>query len=125
MNELPNFETVVLTDDEYGMLKVLSMGPILVTNKKDALIRRLHHFGFAVIGLHVSSDLTELRGLAAAVTDRGLDYLAWASQKREEERSGFRRDVLLLLLGALIAFLFDHLGKIVAFLESLRQLWQK
>ena len=117
MNELPDFETVVLTDDEYNLLKILSTEPILVTAQNDALIHRLHHFGFAAIGVHASRDLTEFRGLGAAVTDRGLDYLAWASQKREEERSDFRRDVLLLFLGALIALLFDHLGEIAVVLE--------
>lgn len=55
----------------------------------------------------------------ARITDSGLDYLAYADEKKREKRSERLHDVLLLIFSALIAVFFDHLHDILNFIRMI------
>ncbi|MCI8623796.1 MAG: hypothetical protein HFG26_09050 [Provencibacterium sp.] len=113
------FEEIVLTKEEMSALKALKKSAdekqgILVEPENKSSFERLVHFGLAEIQICTTAPSGDALKWplpkAAYITERGRDYLVYLNHKKSERRSDRRHDVLLLLISALIAVFFDHLG---------------
>lgn len=129
------FEQITLKKEEMELLRKLdSEGPALVEPENRAALTRLKHFEFVefwpVTNPAAFDEARRLSGdvipKAASVTDAGRDYLAWADSREAQERRDFRREILLLLAGALIALLTERVpGLLSALLRLLQSLIQR
>ena len=129
-----SFDEIVLSKDEMKLLKILNkQGPILIEPHNRDIIHRLEHFGLAesylITDPETSDEMRRKSGAivpqAAFITDIGKDYLAYRAEKEADSRKGFRRDVLLTLIGAIIGsiltLLTEHLPLLLKILESVIQ----
>lgn len=128
------FGQITLTKEEMELLRKLdSEGPALVEPENRAALMRLKHFELVefwpVTNPAAFDEARRLSGgiipKAASITDTGRDYLAWADSRDAQERRDFRREILLLLAGALIALLAERVpGLLSALLRLAQSLFQ-
>lgn len=122
------FEQIVLTPEELALLRRLNRSSLWREDCDGKAVDRLRRFDFVEV-LPVWRDLPDNereRADAVSIVNRGRDYLIWLDRQEEEARRDskrdFRREVLLLIIGAALTLLIEHAAELPALLAALLRL---
>lgn len=105
-----SFDEIVLKKDEMKVLDALAESPLL-------LDKEIQKASARILQLDLAETFTYIDGKVSTgirITEgRGRSYLAYHQEKAKEKRRSFLRDLLFLILGGVIAAIWEKLPNIL------------
>lgn len=112
------FEEIILSDEEFEALEVVSKAPVWVESGIVAILKSLQEYGLVAIAACAADAPARHFGAypkSASITSRGKAYLAYAKDKKSKWRSRLRRDVIIAFISGASGFLLSELFRLLSF----------
>lgn len=121
-----SFERIFLSDEELSLLRRLNDGAFV---RESDCCPLQHLIALKFVSVErvtvVDADGNEEKTRGVSIERRGKDYLAWMDAKKQDERQGFRRELFIALVAAVVAsaltLIAEHFPEIVSFFAGLIQ----